>query len=770
MLESWIEGVDIDRNLSSAIQEIHAEGPISPAILEKLAYYKRFHYETFSTYEGRIVNVMGLFYKASQPQSILEHIYSIYSDTIESEMGSRFTPVQASALKSIKTKKYFSFSAPTSSGKSYLFRDLISKTEKDIVIVVPSRALISEYYYEILSITDSRTLVLQFIDNINTEKTSQRVFIITPERGVELFKRIHELDIELFLFDEAQISEEEIRGMKFDSFVRRVDRVLPNAKKVFAHPFVSNPEAQLEKHKFKKNSLAKAYKQQCVGKIFISHKDGNFSFFSPHVECETSLVKNNIIIDTLKDNGTLLVYVSKNSIYNNKISTTFKQYTACCPKLYQPESLDIIDELKKFIGASSKSSERYSLMINMMEHGIVIHHGSIPLKARLLIEKFIKRGFAKICFSTSTLGQGINMPFDIVWVHSFINMKPLTLKNLIGRAGRTTSTTNRFDYGYTIVEEKNVPTFKSRYKEQFEITSTSLLDGALEAIPTDHQDLIEAIRNNDFADDLNLPQIQADRLHQDSVFSDVEYILKNLFENNKLLSGNDYYELPKGTRKKVKKHFGSIYTAHLRDKNLTIAEKSILSAAIPILLWQVQGKSFSEIVSLRHAYLSKKSERFRIRALAKQKEISQNEALQRLSKLEAQYSPKASTIPNKSLRPVGVFERGASVLEVSYDIIVYDTYDYLDKVISISIADPLCAALKIYFKETGDIRALALSNYIRFGTNDDKEIWLLRYGFSFEDIEWMKDMVEDVSSNKITFTSKISTLPYRKYAVIERFV
>lgn len=71
------------------------------------------------------------------------------------------------------------------------------------------------------------------------------------------------------MLDEAQISEDEIRGMKFDSFVRRIDKVIPDAKKVFAHPFVSNPDAQLIKHNFNHDSSYKTYNQHSVGKIYF---------------------------------------------------------------------------------------------------------------------------------------------------------------------------------------------------------------------------------------------------------------------------------------------------------------------------------------------------------------------------------------------------------------------------------------------------------------------------------------------------------------------
>ena len=55
----------------------------------------------------------------------------------------------------------------------------------------------------------------------------------------------------------------------------------------------------------------------------------------------------------------------------------------------------------------------------MLKKGIVIHHGSIPLDIRFLLEKFTNLGFAKICFSTSTLLQGVNMPFDALFIDNF---------------------------------------------------------------------------------------------------------------------------------------------------------------------------------------------------------------------------------------------------------------------------------------------------------------------------------------------------------------
>ncbi len=91
--------------------------------------------------------------------------------------------------------------------------------------------------------------ILTFVDKINTKHIHRNIFIITPERARELFKNKDWLKIDLILFDEAQLSDERsVRGLYFDSIVRRTLKYFPDAKFVFAHPFVENPETQMQKN------------------------------------------------------------------------------------------------------------------------------------------------------------------------------------------------------------------------------------------------------------------------------------------------------------------------------------------------------------------------------------------------------------------------------------------------------------------------------------------------------------------------------------------
>lgn len=49
-------------------------------------------------------------------------------------------------------------------------------------------------------------------------------------------------------------------------------------------------------------------------------------------------------------------------------------------------------------------------------------------------------------------------------------------------------------------------------------------------------------------------------------------------------------------------------------------------------------------------------------------------------------------------------------------------------------------------------------NYFQYGTDESVEIWLLRYGFSMEDIQKIKKYVLSVDENKIVFNENVDEL------------
>jgi hypothetical protein len=754
--------------IAKILARIHAKGPVDHQDLHELAGFKLFHPNEFQRVEPQL---LGLFYKTEPPEDLLSFVYRQYGDEIKVETGHSLTPVQASIRQNILDNRYFSFSAPTSAGKSYLLRELLRNETSDVIIVVPSRALIAEYLTELFTIfaNDPRVLILQFIDYINLKRTRKRIFVVTPERALEATRSDRFFDVGMIIFDEAQISEEEVRGIGFDAFVRKSDSLYPTAKKVFAHPFVENPSAQLHKHDFVDQAVAKNYQQGSVGKLFIqNHKNSKQYLFSPYIDGGhklTNCLLNEIdrAADAIKTGESLLVFTSKASIISGKYKRDFSRYLDLCDEVTDEDGVAIINEIEDLIGAEGRDSD----LVSQMRRGVVIHHGSIPLAVRTLIERFTRLGLAKICFATSTLAQGVNMPFKVVWIHNLgfqgsPEDKALGLKNLIGRAGRTTQNINDFDYGFVIVEHAR--TFTERFQERTCLTTESVLDRDQDEIPEDWREFVEAIKKETIDDGLNLPKSKIERLSSDEVMKAARTVLSILFSGDDLLTSSGYSKLEQSVRRKLKQSFHLIFERSV-NRPLEAGEKGVLSAGITILLMKVQGRSFKEILAIRYNYITKQSERRNLERLLQRGEIDEKEYSSRLAQTMVDFSMPPHPLPNKRLTHSYNEFAGICVSDLKYDRLVYDTYDYLDKVISFSLADVYVAVFTLYYEKIGDPNALRFANYMRHGTADEIEIALLRYGFTLDELDVVAPHVESIDDDEIVFKKSIESV--RRSRVVE---
>ena len=187
------------------------------------------------------------------------------------------------------------------------------------------------------------------------------------------------------------------------------------------------------------------------------------------------------------------------------------------------------------------------------------------------------------------------------------------------------------------------------------------------------------------------------------------------------------------------------------------------------MLWRIQGRSFKHIVSMRYAYVTNQKERRDIENKYKNELISATEMYERLKEVPLKYTQIAATLPNKTLKKNNLFNYG-KLPDFRYDILMYDTYDYLDKVISFSLAQPLAAAFHIYYDKTGDNRALIMENYIKYASNDNIDIYLQRYGFSFEEIDVIKPYVKKIDADEIVFNKKVLQLDKKYLRVVKRYM
>lgn len=763
---------DVESLIVQSLNAIHTSGPTSGEVLETLSYIKTFYPEVLKTYESTLTYELGLFYKTTTPRSMFELVYETFKQAIIDQTNKKYSPIQYREAKDIRDYSVYSFSAPTSSGKSYVFLDLLKEATTDVVVVLPSRALIAEYLKKLRDNLPSDVLVLQFVDKINIAHTTRRVFVITPERAEELLDKYAGMNIGMILFDEAQLIEEKDRGLRMDSLVRRISKKMPNVKIVFAHPFIANPEVQIERNQLQgRNYKTDVYTQQNVGKIYL-YKDshGQFYYFSPYTD-DRAVRAEDVITRTLVQNGTVLIYIAKAQLYTPDFKMDYKTYIDLCPEVMQPEALKMIKELREYLGGSFTGQDR-SVILELIKRGIVIHHGSMPLRARYMIERFVNAGYARICFATSTLIQGINMPFDVVLVSNFRfrgtdSQKVLDFKNLIGRAGRTSSVENRFDYGYVVVAENQRDRVKAYLNADVMLSSETLINAPIESVEEDLKDIVEAVQTDTFDASLQITESQKSRLIERNAFGDIERLLDLIFVDGELLSGITYQQSALATKSEIKQLFQNIYVKHLRRAEISASEKSVLSTAVSIMLWRVQGRSFREIIALRKRYVFRATEREAIERRFKNHEISEVERDRCINELDLKYTPIAVQLPQSRLVSHNLFRTKESY---SYDLLMYDTYDYIDKVIGFSLSAPISAALRMFHAARQDERAERLANYIRFGTDNRTEIMLQRYGFVLDDMDWLMPCIDEASEGGLLFNLRIFGLNEKQYELIERYV
>ena len=763
-------GIGVETLIQNCIRDLFQNGTTDRGCLEILSFIKLFQPDIFSKYEESILMNMGLFYKPIAPRTLEDAIFQIYREEINTEETS-FTPVQAQIIKKINNNKIFSFSSPTSTGKSYIFRYLIRDIEDDAVIIVPSRALINEYFRILTDVfkDDKEVNVLTFVDIINTKKAKRNVFIITPERTSELFNLKERLRVGLILFDEAQLSDDKsVRGLYYDSVIRRITKQFANAKLVFAYPFIANPEMQFIRNDInieRKESIS--YAQKNVGQIFYAFDDQhNFYHFGISKKIFGNKIKANFdpLLRVIQNDGTALIYCSKSKIYSKQIFQDFKNYIFACPKRIEDEAKILIEKFRILIGASDKETGDYrSTMVNFLKRGIVVHHGSLSLSARTILEEFTRKGFCRLCFATSTLDQGINMPFDLVWIDRFQPSKPLSVKNLIGRAGRSTSMP-KYDYGQIVIKDTSKHQLRQIVENDILLDSISQLDITTDP-NDDYKEYKEAIKNDQFSEKFNLTFSELERVQNITSEFYVEKILECLFNDGQLIDIS--YNLDDEVYVRVLGYFCKIYENYLK-RPLCIAENYVLTTAIKIMLWRIKGKKFSQIVWYRYSYASRTRERNITMSEAKT-DLDKIQAFSYCRTLPARQITEFAMIPNKNLNPISLTYKQRAI-DVDYDRVMVDTYDYMDKLLGFRLGDLFYATFYKYGEKHSNALSLKLAQYIKYGTTNEKSIGLLRYGFEFEDFDWIYDKVVAIDSSEIKFSENINELNEEQLNKIKKFI
>lgn len=510
--------------------------------------------------------------------------------------------------------------APTSFGKTDLIKKYVRENykQKIICILEPTKSMLNQVRNDILiefHEIEKPKIITHY--DMNFKDDEKIVLIMTQERLFKLiYDRKRNLKIDVLLIDEAH------------NIFERGSRAFLLAKTIY---------------------LLKNRNQELIIK-----------YFSPIIDSSNNLkLKNdtNYNLEQLKINPKMKVekyyyadfFIKKEYIYDQFLNEFY-----CCGGLNYIDKYEYIiqnassknliylnrpkhikDELLKMekylpnntndsIEKICKTLEDYVGkdydLIDYIRKGIVYHFGAMPDNVRNYVEKCVKEEEnLKYIFCTSTLLEGVNMPFNKLFILDLkkgrSNLTYHHLKNLIGRVNRYN---NIFDLKnksldgliskvYFIKERNENSSFVDFIKNNIKINSNSklrkdivknaLLENSTENLNQSDIDIIENLKENNFNDnyrkiktdvgkillELNIndfdvfeyEELISDRIKSDAlqqVDSIVEKIYKLFINNIELISDNNV--LLKRLENQSARNFYNMIL-NWRKENLSLKESVI---------------------------------------------------------------------------------------------------------------------------------------------------------------------------------------------------
>ncbi len=312
-----------------------------------------------------------------------------------------------------------------------------------------------------------------------------RILIATPEKFDALLRFVPELaaQLKLVVIDEGHIVDSEERGLRFEFFVHRLVRrlrgsgcrfvfisaVLPNAGQ-FAEWITGSPDNLVEStwrpsrlmlgrlnwdgnrvridytHKgrdsFEQDCFIPKFVEQrvCRGVAGLGRRRNPFPANEREAFALSALL--------FACEGTTLLFVPQKQHVESTGRTLLEVlavHRALSAAHGEEFSLPVAgkqspawDRCRSIIRGEMGAD---SLLLQLLDEGIVVHHADLPSRARIAVEELARTDAVRLIVATTTLGQGVNLPIKTVLVRGLHidkdrTVSAMTFWNICGRAGR----------------------------------------------------------------------------------------------------------------------------------------------------------------------------------------------------------------------------------------------------------------------------------------------------------------------------------------------
>ncbi len=415
----------------------------------------------------------ALFSRMQSVQAELDFLYNQLKYEVN-VAGSFFllTDFQCDVWNALGSKKIIGISAPTSAGKSFVLSlkiaDILFKNDGAIVYIVPTLSLVSQVCADIkdrlkcVGMTDCSVYT-----NCNEKKDDKKcVFVLTQEKAINAFSEDSCLfpDVLLLVVDEIQNiersdSESENRArILYDTLINFKHDCCPN-QIVVSGPRIENiKNLGIEIFCCEDAEGIETKNSPVVGFTYSMEIDGNNRYFKQYSDLSTHPKKIDItsrrlprfggsqytpkylehfysFFDKIDDSGNIIFVPTSNTA--EKVSKFIAGKKAECVTAE-------VETLASYIKRTVR--DNYALA-DCVLHGVVYHHGKMPMHLRCVVEYAIKKGYIGNVVCTTTLMQGVNLPAkNVIMRNPYLCIKAqngektqLTnyeIANLRGRAGR----------------------------------------------------------------------------------------------------------------------------------------------------------------------------------------------------------------------------------------------------------------------------------------------------------------------------------------------
>ena len=382
-------------------------------------------------------------------------------------------------------------SLPTSSGKTLIaqFRMLQALNQFEdrkgwVAYLAPTRALVNQVTrqlrrdFEPLGLVVERVSPAMEIDSVETQVLAEssedaqfRILVATPEKFDLMLRQGWEEKIgrplTLVVVDEAHNIQDKGRGLRLEMLLATINRECRNAQFLLLTPFIKNAgevARWLGGQSSEDISIGVDWQpnDRAIG-IVRSEDDGSLSGRSRNYRLVLETVhttRPSIVLDEvfplgkdeslastlsqardiatlaaittrkLKERGPVIVMHSRPD-YVWKLATKIKSRRSRSVS----ENVQFVQEY-----VAAELGEQFPL-IDLLAHGIGVHHGGLPEEVRMLMEWLFEKGELDVLAATTTIAQGMNFPVSGVVMAATKYpygqpMPPEDFWNIAGRAGR----------------------------------------------------------------------------------------------------------------------------------------------------------------------------------------------------------------------------------------------------------------------------------------------------------------------------------------------